>query len=132
MIKLNFRISNLEAYYAYRDKFLDNKDSERTKVTPFSNADITRVATSLDTSDKKTIYGHSKHMLEAGKKTTRTNEFITWAKDSTKKILTNSNWSLLGNWCLKQKLNMMSEFLIDYTQKMTMKKSLLLMIKILM
>ena len=48
-----FSDSNLEAYYAYRDKFLDNKDSGRTQITPFSNADITRVATSLDTSDKR-------------------------------------------------------------------------------
>ena len=80
-----FSDSNREAYFAYRDKFLDNKDSGRTQVTPFSNADITKVATSLDTSDKKTIYEHTKHILEAGKKNTRTNEFITWAKDSTKK-----------------------------------------------
>ena len=80
-----FSDSNKEAYYAYRDKFLDNKDSGRTKVTPFSNADITRVATSLDTGDKQIIYGHSKHMLEAGKKNARTNEFLTWAKDNNKK-----------------------------------------------
>ena len=48
-----FSDSNLEAYYAYRDKFLDNKDSTRTAITPFSDAQITKVAQSLSMDQKR-------------------------------------------------------------------------------
>ena len=104
-----FSDSNLEAYYAYRDKFIDNSNTERTKVTPFSDNDITSVAVNnLTNAEKRLIYGHTKHMKAAGKITTRTNQFLSWAKDNTKKyspILINHYFSndnlsktVFNNW----------------------------------
>ena len=80
-----FSDSNLEAYYAYRDKFIDNSNTERTKVTPFSDASITTVARSLSESEKQTIYRHTKLMNGASTLADRRTHFFAWSKNTKNK-----------------------------------------------
>ena len=79
-----FSDSSLEAYYAFRDKFLDNSNTGRDPVVVFSDSDITRAAKdNLTQAEKETIYRAHNYMetTTAAKVTSRRNDFITWAKD---------------------------------------------------
>ena len=72
-----------EAYFAFRDKFIDNSNSHREQVTPFSNADMTTLARGLTLAQKQFIYTNSKFMLENTLESQRKTDFLSWAKDKT-------------------------------------------------
>ena len=82
-----FSDSNREAYYAYRDKFLDNSNTGRAKVTPFSDADITSMARQASLLAKQQLYVLAGYMnsANAAKISSRKNDFLDWAKDTDKR-----------------------------------------------
>ena len=80
-----FEKSSLEAYYAYRDKFIDNSNTTRAKVIPFSDAVITAQAQALTTAQKQQIYVNSRLMTDDALLVTRQTAFNWWTDSAPKR-----------------------------------------------
>ena len=82
-----FSDSNLEAHFAYRDNFLDNKDTIRDKVNVYPDNTIIQIAKSLALGDKQRLYKRTKLMNANDESTTKKREtnFLNWAKNTSNK-----------------------------------------------
>ena len=78
----SYAISNLNAHFAFRDKFLNNAGSNRVAVTPFSNAAIIAEFKKLSEAQKNEIYTNTKYMNDNSHSAARRTAFVTWAKDT--------------------------------------------------
>ena len=79
----SYSTSNLNAHFAFRDKFLDNTGSNRNVVAPFSDDDIIDEFKKLSEDEKNLIYTNTKYMTDASHDDARKTAFVAWAKDTT-------------------------------------------------